>query len=87
MRAFIVGRNRNVLRLHLKGSDGVVTEGVYFGGAEEFLQYFRERFGDGEVEAALEGRENAIRFAAIYEPSVNDYNGGNTVQAIIRKFC
>lgn len=86
-RAFIVGRNRNVLRLYLRGSDGVVTEGVYFGGAEEFLQYFRERFGDGEVEAALEGRENAIRFAAIYEPSVNDYNGGNTVQVIIRKFC
>lgn len=86
-RAFLIGRNRNVLRLMLKGSDGVVTEGVYFGGAEEFLQYFRERFGDSEVEAALEGRENAIRFAAIYEPSVNDYNGGSTVQAIIRKYC
>ncbi|MDE7062454.1 MAG: single-stranded-DNA-specific exonuclease RecJ [Lachnospiraceae bacterium] len=86
-RAFLTGKNRNVLRLMLRGADGVMTDGVYFGKTEEFLQYFRERFGEGEVEAALEGRENAIRFAAIYEPTINDYNGRNTVQVIIRKYC
>lgn len=86
-RAWILGKNRNVLKMQLRGADGVVTQGVYFGEAEEFLDYFRERFGAAEVEAALQGRENAIRFAAIYEPSVDDYNGRNQVQVIIRNYC
>lgn len=86
-RAWIVGKNRNVLKLLLRGTDGAVTSGVYFGEVEEFLDYFRERFGEAEVEAALSGRENAIRFAAIYEPSVDDYNGRNQVQVIIRNYC
>lgn len=86
-RAWIVGKNRNVLKLLLQGADGAVTHGVYFGAAEEFLDYFRGRFGEAEVEAALQGRENAIRFAAIYEPSMDDYNGRNQVQVIIRSYC
>lgn len=86
-RAWIVGKNRNVLKLLLQGADGAVTHAVYFGAVEEFLDYFRGRFGEAEVEAALQGRENAIRFAAIYEPSVDDYNGRNQVQVIIRSYC
>lgn len=85
-RAGIVGVNRNVLKLHLLDSKGNPVAGVYFGEVEKFLTFLSEKFGSEEVDAAMHGKENSIRFAAVYEPAVDTYSGRESVQAIIRRF-
>lgn len=85
-RASIVGVNRNVLKLHLLDSKGNPVAGVYFGEVEKFLTFLSEKFGSEEVDAAMNGKENSIQFAAVYEPAVDTYSGRESVQAIIRRF-
>lgn len=85
-RAWRVGKNNNVLKMNLRASNGSRVSGVYFGDIDGFLEYFKEQFGEAEVMAALEGRENHIRFAAVYEPAMDDYNGRNQVQIVIRRY-
>lgn len=85
-RAYKVGKNNNVLKMNLRASDGRKVSGVYFGDVDRFLDYFREKFGEAEVAAAMAGRENAIRFMAVYDPAIDIYNGRNQVQITIRRY-
>lgn len=85
-RAWKVGKNNNVLKMNLRASDGSRVSGVYFGDVDGFLEYFKERFGEAEVAAAMAGRENYIRFAAVYDPVIDHYNGRNQIQIVIRRY-
>ena len=55
-----MGKNRNVLRLQLETPYGEQVSAVYFGDVEEFLNYYSDKFGNSEVEAALLGKNNKI---------------------------
>ena len=85
-RANIIGKNRNVLRLTLETPYGESIMAVYFGNVEEFLDYYRKKFGVNEVEAAISGKNNKILLQIVYYPEINMYNGMESIQMIIRNY-
>lgn len=85
-RASIVGKNRNVLKLQLETRYGETVSAVYFGEVEEFLNYYREKYGEEEVDLALRGKNNKIFLKIVYYPEINRYNGIETIQIIIRNY-
>lgn len=85
-RAAVVGRNQNVLRLTLETIYGETVSAVYFGDVEGFLNYYREKFGNEEVEAALFGKNNKILIQIVYYPEINLYNGIENMQIVIRNY-
>lgn len=85
-RATIIGRNHNVLKLMLETSYGASVVAVYFGDVEGFLDYYRKKFGNDEVEAAICGKNNKILLQIVYYPEINMYNGMENIQMIIRNY-
>lgn len=85
-RMSVVGKSRNVLRLQLETVYGERVLAVYFGDVEQFLDYYRKKFGETAVEAALLGKSNSILMQIVYYPEINNYNGIETVQIIIRNY-
>ena len=83
-RMSIVGKNRNVLRLLLETQYGEQIWAVYFGDADKFLEYYREKYGESEVEAAFYGKNNKILLQIVYYPEINSYN--DSVQIVIRNY-
>lgn len=74
-RMWLVGKNQNVLRLTLKTEDGMIVNGIYFGNVEAFMQYCKEKFGDGEIVMNL-----------IYMPKINVYQGRESMQFEIQNY-
>lgn len=85
-RAAVIGRNQNVLRLTLETVRGVLVTAVYFGDVEKFLDYYREKFGNDQVEAAFSGKNNKILLQMVYYPEINMYNGMENIQMVIRNY-
>lgn len=85
-RMWIVGKDRNVLRMSLVSERGAPAAGIYFGDVEEFLAYLQGRFGNAAVEAALRGRENAVRLSVVYAPKRNVFRGEETLQLEIQEY-
>lgn len=85
-RAYYIGKERNMLKLQLFCGNGYM-DALYFGDAEEFLDYYRERFGAEQVDALLCGRPQQIQFAFIYYPQINRYQGESSVQIVIRRYA
>ena len=85
-RAYVVGKNQNVLKLNLMTEQGGRISAVYFGDIEQWKTYYGNKYGEEEVEAAFRGRENAIRMSVIYYPEINEYQGIESVQLIIRNY-
>lgn len=85
-RAFYIGRERKMLKLQLIVSGGTM-DALYFGDAEEFLDYYREKYGTEAVDALLLGRPQEIQFAFTYYPQVNSYQGINSLQIVISHYA
>ena len=85
-KAFVVGKNQNVLRLNLLTAAGEAVSAVYFGDIEAFKAYYAEKYGSAEVEKAFRGQINKLRIMIVYYPEINEYNGVESVQVIIRNY-
>lgn len=85
-RAWVVGKNQNVLRLSLLTEQKENVSAVYFGDVEQFKAYYAAKFGEAEVEAAFRGQESRIQMSIVYYPEVNSYQGIDTIQLIIRNY-
>lgn len=86
VRAYVVGKNQNVLKLNLRTESGARISAVYFGDIEAWRAYYSEQYGAKEVEAAFNGRENALRMSVVYYPEINTYLGSESVQLVIRNY-
>ncbi len=84
-RAFLIGRERNMLKLILVFPGGTM-DALYFGDAEEFLGYYRGKYGAEEVDALLAGRPQNLRFAFTYYPQINSYQGIDSLQIVIEHY-
>ncbi len=84
-RAFLIGRERNMLKLILIFPGGTM-DALYFGDAEEFLGYYRGKYGAEEVDALLAGRPQNLRFAFTYYPQINSYQGIDSLQIVIEHY-
>lgn len=85
-RAYVVGKNQNVLKLNLRTEAGEPVSAVYFGDIEAFKAYYSEKYGAGELDAAFRGQTNGIRMSVVYYPEINAYQGMESVQLIIRNY-
>lgn len=85
-RAYVVGRNQNVLKLSLLTEQGERVSAVYFGDVEAWKSYYAAKYGETEVEAAFRGAPNGIRMSVVYYPEINDYQGIESIQLIIRNY-
>lgn len=87
LRANIIGKNKNVLKLLLEDGKNGTIDAVYFGNIDDFLTFLREKSSDAQVEALFHGASQSIRFSCTYDPSINSYQGRESVQVIIRHYC
>ena len=85
-RAFIVGKNQNVLRLQLGTEYNERISAVYFGDIEAFQTYYAQKYGSEEVKKAFSGSINKIKMQVVYYPDINVYNGNESVQIVIRSY-
>lgn len=86
VRAYVIGKNQNVLKLNLMTESGVRISAVYFGDIEVFKGYYSEKYSEKDVEAAFAGMENQLRMSVVYYPEINDYQGVESVQLVIRNY-
>lgn len=85
-RAYVVGKNQNVLKLNLMTESGARVSAVYFGDIAEWKAHYSEKYGAKEVEAAFRGQVNGIRMSVVYYPEINDYQGNISIQLVIRNY-
>lgn len=85
-RMWIMGKNRNVLRLSLMTSSGVSVSGIYFGDVERFIEYVEEKFGKRQLEAAFDGKENTVELSLVYFPKINNFRGVEELQFEIQLY-
>ena len=87
LRAAIIGRNRNVLKMTVVNPKGCRMEAVYFGDIPAFQAFVEKEYGRMEVENMFRGRENSVDLAFTYYPEINEYNGRRSLQIIISHYC
>ena len=75
-----------MLKLQLVCGNGSM-DALYFGDAEEFLDYYRKKYGGDQVEALLSGRPQQIQFSFVYDPQINRYQGRSTIQIVINHYA
>lgn len=85
-RMWIMGKNRNVLKLSLVTAQGRPVSGIYFGDVEQFTTYIEEKFGKAQLEAVFEGKENHIVLSFVYYPKINVFRGIEELQFEIQYY-
>lgn len=86
LKAEILGKNRNVLKLRVEDAYGINMDALYFGDIEKFQNYIRDKFGDENVTNLMRGRRTGIKMAFTYYPNLNEYMGRKTVQIVIQNY-
>ena len=69
----IFGRQRNVLKCKLMDGNGTEREGVYFGEAEEFMEFLENHAGQP--------------ISVLYQPTINSYRGDSHIELVIEDYC
>lgn len=85
-RAFYIGKERKMLKLQLVCGRGIM-DALYFGSAEEFLDYYREKYDDAQVSALLSGAPQQMEFSLTYYPQINRYQGIDRIQIVITHYA
>ena len=66
-----IGKNKNVVKLKLLDPQGVTMEGIYFGEAEDFANFIRQK----------------DTISVTYYPEINRFRGRESLQIIIQNYC
>ncbi|MFZ7132012.1 MAG: single-stranded-DNA-specific exonuclease RecJ [Eubacteriales bacterium] len=75
-----VGKNNNILKLQLMGSNGEIKEGIIFNQNESIKNDLVKKWGEEEVNKLFIGQSNRITVDVAYYPKVNTYMGNETLQ-------
>ena len=67
----IIGKNKNVVKLKLLDLQGAIIEGIYFGEADDFMNFIREKDS----------------ISITYYPEINRFRGRESLQIIIQNYC
>lgn len=87
LRASVLGKNKNVLKLLIRNPDGCVMDAVYFGDILAFNAYIRDYFGEDNLSALYAAQPNTIDLGFVYYPTINEYRGTRTIQITIQHYC
>ncbi|CAK7022510.1 single-stranded-DNA-specific exonuclease RecJ [Tissierella sp.] len=85
-RGFVLGANKNVLKLILENENRKIIEGIFFGDIMAFENRVNEIYGNGELDKIYKGIGNNIKLDILFYPSVNEYNGNTNLQVTIQNY-
>jgi len=85
-RMWIMGKNRNVLKLSLVTEQGKPVSGIYFGDIDAFCAYIEDKFGKEQLENALDGKTNDVELSLVYFPKINSFRGVDELQFEIQYY-
>lgn len=86
IRANILGKNKNVLKIQFLSKEGLLVEGIYFGDIVEFENTMMMKYGENELKNLYEGHKNNIYIDIVFYPEVNQFNGNTSIQLVIEDF-
>ena len=66
----IFGKNKNVVKMKLYDKNGICMDGVWFGDGEAFVNEIQEK----------------ERWSIAYYPSINTYNGRESIEIIVQNY-
>lgn len=79
-RMWIIGKNKNVLRLSMVSADGKPVSAIYFGDIDTFIGYLSEKFSSEDVDLAMRGRQNRLVISVVYAPKINSFRDEENLQ-------
>ena len=83
----VLGKNQNVCRMQVVSQAGTKMNAIYFGDVEKMLSYYREKYGEQELQQACRGGKGNIKASFVYYPEINEYNGQESLQIIVKNYC
>ncbi len=83
----LMGENKNMIKLKVRNQAGCSMDMIHFEDAQKFLDFLENKFGKEEVDKMMSSRENNIVISAVYYPSINEYRGYRSIQAIMKNYC
>lgn len=84
LKADILGKNRNTLKLKVENQYGKRMDALYFNQIDQFNEYLIDKYGNTEVDKMYKGIQNTIKISVVYYPNINEYNGVKTPQIILQ---
>lgn len=72
----ILGKSQNVCKMQIESQAGSRMNAVYFGDAQGMVSYYRQKYGEKEMTASF-----------VYYPEINEYNGQESLQIIVKNYC
>ena len=87
LKARILGKNKNVLKLTVMDDHKTTAEAIYFGDIPAFEAFLTEEFGEEQRQLVFAGRGNAVEIAMTYYPDINEYMGNSSIQLIVTGYC
>lgn len=85
-RAFILGKNKNVIKLILESQRGTILEGLIFNDKESFEEKILSKYGEKRLQDIYKGINKDIFIDILYCPSINEYMGKRDLQVIIQNY-
>lgn len=85
IRAQILGKNRNLLKLTLDMGDGRSIDAINFE-PDEFVNNIKQWFGEDECVKILDGRPNGALIDVAYYPQINEFRGRRNLQVKLESY-
>ena len=80
-----IGKDGKMLKfLFQKGTETV--DALFFGNADELLDDYREKYGQEQVDAMMNNRENQVCFSVIGYPQEDDYGREPHAQLVVKNY-
>ncbi|MGL4665080.1 MAG: single-stranded-DNA-specific exonuclease RecJ, partial [Clostridium butyricum] len=86
IKAMILGKNRNVLKMKLKTKAGKSIDGVYFGDIETFEEVIKDKYGNDQLIKLYDGSYNDVKLDMVFYPDINEYNGNVSLQVVVQNY-
>lgn len=86
LKAMILGKNNNVLKLKLKTKLDKVLDAIYFGDIRDFEDIVISKYGKEELQKLYDGVYNDVNMDLVFYPNVNEYNGNTTIQIVVQNY-
>ena len=62
----LMGKEGNVIKLEMSDESGIKIVGVMFNKSKRFMEFLKNKFGQDEIDKAMDGQPNEISFMALY---------------------
>lgn len=86
LKATVLGKNRNVLKLKLKTKFNKAIDAIYFGDIYEFEENIISKYGNEELQKLYDGAYNDVVLDLVFYPSINEYNGNTNIQIVVQSY-